>query len=111
MDLEVSKPSCNGLLLQYRCVFLSYEQCLVLSALRRTRFCTCSGNLMRTGLGATHFLDFFGIDVNALARDDSVSPEELLAVLQQLSDPADSRGTSFVEIQSQNSFGLRVRVS
>ena len=50
---------------------------------------------MRTGLGATHFLDFFGIDVNALARDDSVSPEELLAVLQQLSDPADSRGTSF----------------
>ena len=82
-------------------------------------FCTCSGNLMRTGLGATHFLDFLKM-LNAVARDDSVSPEELLAVLQQLSDPADSRGTSFgvwgkfashVEVQSQNSFGLWVRVS
>jgi len=31
-------------------------------------------------------------------RDDSVSPEELLAVLQQLSDPADSRGERLEEL-------------
>ena len=91
MDLEVSKPSCNGLLLVSLCFFIIAMSCTfseedeVLHLFRK---------FDANRPGSDSFSRFFW-NVNALARDDSVSPEELLAVLQQLSDPADSRGTSF----------------